>query len=545
MMGDPSALLTTRQMRAIEAAAIASGAVTAAALMQRAGDAVAANVMQIWPNLAQGGRAADRGRAAPDAVPPSDATQARAQVLILCGPGNNGGDGYIVACALRRAGCAVRVAQMGGPEGADAQAAFAQWGDDARAIESGHATDILANDPPALCIDALFGTGLTRPLAPDIAALLREIAASGCPIVAVDILSGVCADSGRVLGKHILPQAALTVTFHRRKLGHILDVGGMLGGQVICADIGLDGWQGAAGVCATCVAPVPALLKRVGHKYDYGHALIVAGPPGKGGAARLAARAALRAGAGLVTLGCAPDAVPENAARLGAIMLSEIADGAALQQALGDVRINAVCLGPGLGLARARALVSAALAAPRRAVVLDADALTAFADAPGDLFCQLHAGVLLTPHGGEFARLFPDLAGKLAADAPTGPAFSRLDAVRCAARRSGATVLLKGPDTVIATPDGGCVIAAAVGADAAPWLATAGSGDVLAGIITGLMARGFDALSAAGQGAWLHAEAARRFGPGLISEDLAEMLPQVFAALAPPFSSRQPPGPLL
>jgi len=264
--------------------------------------------------------------------------------------------------------------------------------------------------------------------------------------------------------------------------------------------------------------------------------LILSGPPGHTGAARLAARGALRIGAGLVTVGAAPEAIPEHAAQMNAIMLRPVADAAALEATLADDRINALCLGPGLGLdGRARALVAAALEtpvpgqAPRR-IVLDADALTLIARDPA-LFALLHANCVLTPHGGEFARLFPDIAEKLAAPATKGPAYSKVDATREAAKRAGCVVLYKGPDTVIADPSGRCSINSAHYDRAAPWLATAGSGDVLAGFIAGLLARGFGPMQAAETAAWLHVECARKFGPGLIAEDLPEQLPAVFRDL--------------
>ena len=274
-----------------------------------------------------------------------------------------------------------------------------------------------------------------------------------------------------------------------------------------------------------------ALAKRsADHKYGHGHALVLAGGPGKTGAARLAARGALRIGAGLVTLGAPPAAYHESAMHLTAIMLRRIADRPGLDAALEDPRLNALCLGPGLGQERARDLVPAALKTARP-TVLDADALSAFADTPDTLFDALHDACVLTPHGGEFARLFPDLAEKLSGVPTTGPAYSRVDAARAAARRAGCTLLLKGPDTVIADPGGRCLLNAAVYDRAAPWLATAGAGDVLAGFITGLLARGFPPLKAAGTAAWLHVECARSFGPGLIAEDLPEQLPQVFRDL--------------
>ncbi len=271
--------------------------------------------------------------------------------------------------------------------------------------------------------------------------------------------------------------------------------------------------------------PDPArLFKHEGqHKYDHGHALILCGPPGHGGAARLAARAALRVGAGLVTLACPAAAIPENATRLDAVMLRAVDGGADLAQMLTDRRLNALCLGPGLGLGPVQAhLVAVALAAGR-AVVVDADALTLIARSP-DLAAGLHPGCILTPHTAEFARLFPDLAGAVGLAA-------RADACRIAAGRARATVLLKGAETIVAGPDGSVAVHRATGARAAPWLATAGAGDVLAGLIAGLLARGFAPAEAAGTAVWLHVEAARVTGPGLIAEDLSEALPAVLRAL--------------
>lgn len=262
----------------------------------------------------------------------------------------------------------------------------------------------------------------------------------------------------------------------------------------------------------------------------------------------MAARGALRIGAGVVTVGCPLDAIPEHAARLDAVMLRGVADGLMLEGVLGDPRINALCVGPGLGLdARGREVVGVVLGSRSEArptgsvgrasdrhtppkLVLDADALTILSQHP-DLFAALHDGCVLTPHAGEFARLFPDIAEKLAAPATKGPAYSKVDATREAAKRAGCVVLYKGPDTVIADPSGRCAINSAHYDRAAPWLATAGSGDVLAGFITGLLARGFSPFDAACTGAWLHVECALSFGPGLIAEDLPEELPKVFRAL--------------
>ncbi|WP_342777726.1 NAD(P)H-hydrate dehydratase [Roseovarius arcticus] len=271
-------------------------------------------------------------------------------------------------------------------------------------------------------------------------------------------------------------------------------------------------------------------LRKTGHahKYDYGHALVLSGGPGSTGAARLAARGALRVGAGLVTLGVPPAAQLEVAIHSTAVMLARVMDAAALDSLLEDKRFNALCLGPGMGVARAEDLLAKALTTSGHATVLDADALTALAQ-DGALFALLHDRCVLTPHEGEFRRLFPDLMDELRGGA--GDLERRIDATCKAAMRTGATILLKGADTVIAAPDGRCSLHAAGAGRAAPWLATAGAGDVLAGFITGLLARNFAPLDAAETAVWLHAEAARQHGPGLIAEDLPDALPQVFAAI--------------
>lgn len=267
------------------------------------------------------------------------------------------------------------------------------------------------------------------------------------------------------------------------------------------------------------------------HKYDHGHALILSGGVGRGGAARLAARGALRVGAGLVTLACPPAALIENAAQLTAIMLRSIRDGDALAALLEDARINALCVGPGLGQDRARDLVPVALAA-RRATVVDADGLGAFADAPDKLFGLLHDACILTPHSGEFARLFPDIAERLVTQSRGGANDgAKVSATQAAARRAGCVVLYKGAQSVIAGPDGDVAIFSAQGESAAPWLASAGTGDVLAGFAVGLLARGIAPMQAAETAVWLHAGAARRVGPGLIAEDLPEALPGLFRDL--------------
>ncbi|MFC7705105.1 NAD(P)H-hydrate dehydratase [Plastorhodobacter daqingensis] len=506
-------LLTSAQMRAIEEAWIAGGHVTGGVLMERAGAAVVAAVEAHWPDLAQGAHRA----------------------LVLCGPGNNGGDGFVVARLLQARGWAITLFLLGDPARLppDAKANHDRWCAVGTVLPWPAAR--VETEGCSLLVDGLFGTGLVRPLQPEILAPFQPGGAGRRPpVVAIDIPSGLCADSGRVLAGGAVLRADLTVSFHRPKLGHVLDRGPWACGHLVTGDIGLDDAAGppvAHDMMVQEAKAEPDLLRKAAagpasHKYAHGHAVVLAGPAGRGGAARLAARGALRIGAGLVTLACPPGAIAENAARLDAIMLRPVADGPALAAFCADPRISALCLGPGLGLgAREGGLVAAALAA-RRPTLLDADALTLLAGDRG-LFAALHGGCLLTPHAGEFARLFPDIAERLQAPAMTGPAYSKVDATRDAAARAGCTVLFKGPDTVIADPAGRVRLGAAVYGRAVPWLATAGAGDVLSGLAAGLLARGMAPFQAATQAAWLHVEAARRFGPGLTAEDLPEMLPAV------------------
>ena len=360
-------------------------------------------------------------------------------------------------------------------------------------------------------------------------------------IVALDVVSEVDADSGRVLeaSQEVGGEmgAHLTVTFHRPKVGHYLSDGPQLCSKLAVVDIGLEAVP--KNVVAHARPHLAMLAKRSAHKYSHGHALIVSGTHGHSGAARLAARGALRIGAGVVTVASPPPAMAENAARLDAVMLREVAGAEALAALLADKRINAACLGPGMGTGQREAEMLAValgqrgggqIAHPTPSLVLDADALTILSQQP-HLFAALPPTCILTPHAGEFARLFPDLAERLNAPATKGPAYSKVDATREAAARARCVVLYKGPDTVIADPSGRAALNAAVYDRAAPWLATAGSGDVLAGFITGLLARGFPPFDAACTGAWLHVECARSFGPCLIAEDLPEELPKVFMSL--------------
>ncbi|MBT9384225.1 NAD(P)H-hydrate dehydratase [Pseudooceanicola sp. CBS1P-1] len=513
-------LLTGTQMQALERAAMARGEARGTALMETAGKQVVESIYSTFPDSS----------AKPDR-----------SALILCGPGNNGGDGFVIARLLATRGWQVRVvlagerAQLAGDAAGNCQL----WG------ELG---DILPPDPeaveralprPDLVVDALFGTGLKRPLSTALRALLSHALDIAHHSVSVDILSGICADSGRWLGS--LPPLGpvdLTVTFHRPRTGHMLSDGGTATGRLVVAPIGLPQAApvppGAGPVVGLVTAPAGLGDKAAaGHKYSHGHALILSGGPGRSGAARLSARAALRVGAGLVTLAAPSAAHPEIAAQITALMLRRLDSPEELDRLLADPRYGALCLGPGMGPdARTRLLLRHALA-HGRAQVLDADALGCWSDAPEDFFALTRGTeTVLTPHGGEFARLFPDLAARLRAPATTGPAWSRLDAVAEAATRSGCCVLLKGADTVIAAPDGRRAVHAALRERRAPWLATAGSGDVLAGLICGLLARGLACYEAACAAAWLHVEAARAFGPGLIAEDLPETLPRVLAGLS-------------
>ena len=525
-------LLTSAQMRAIEQAAIASGEVTGLELMERAGRGVVEAILEEWPELSRGGEAG--GRLPPDPRGYLGQDKRKLRAVVLCGPGNNGGDGFVVARLLKELGWEVEVFLYGDAEKLppDARVNYERWCEVGAVIP--WEPEVIAATTPDLFVDAIFGAGLTRAPEAEVMEPLTELYVKSRTfdrMVAVDAPTGLCMDSGRPLSSEWgAVYAFLTVTFHAARIGHYLDDGSFYCGKLVTVPLGLH-YELGAGPALVEVPSPPMLVKDVAsNKFGYGHALILSGPSGRGGAARLSARGALRIGAGLVTVGCPPEALAEHAARLDAVMLREVADAGALAVALGDVRLNALCLGPGLGLgAREAALVGAALKARRR-VVLDADALTLIARDPA-LFSALHGDCLLTPHSGEFARLFPDIAAKLEAPATKGPAYSKVDAAREAAARAGSVVLFKGPDTVIAAPDGKAAINAAVYDRAAPGLATAGSGDVLAGFITGLLARGFEPFDAACTGAWLHVEAARSFGPGLIAEDLPEELPKVFRAL--------------
>jgi hydroxyethylthiazole kinase-like uncharacterized protein yjeF len=419
-------------------------------------------------------------------------------------------------------GFTVRVAHDADHRG-DAKEMSARWKGAREALTPA------ALDGAKLVVDGLFGAGLSRPLEGAPAQIVEAL--NDLPVVAIDMPSGVSGDTGEALGA-VYVRATLTVTFFRKKPGHLLLPGRALCGEIVLGDIGIP--AEAANITASSSEAVghkkslhentPTLWRiprpgAEGHKYSRGHCVVVSGPAHTTGAARLAARGALRVGAGLVSVASPPEAVMVHAAHLTAIMIKPFEGAAGLSALLADKRLNAVVLGPGLGVgSRTHEMVVAALTSGA-SVVLDADAITSFKDDSEFLFRLLHERCVLTPHAGEFERLFPGLLDQSA---------SKLEAARAAAKRAGCVVLLKGADTVIAAPAG----KAAINANAPPSLATAGAGDVLAGFVAGLMAQGMAAFEAAACATWLHGEAATRFGPGLIAEDLPEMLPAVLAQLA-------------
>ena len=483
-------LVTPREMGEADRLTIAGGT-PGIALMENAGRAVADAVSRRW---------------------------AKRPVSVLCGPGNNGGDGFVAARILAERGWPVRLALLGGREAlkGDAAAAAACWPGPVEPLAQA------ALDGAALVIDAIFGAGLARPVEGVAHEVIAALEQRRLPVVAVDVPSGIDGATGEVRG--IAPRAALTVTFFRRKPGHLLLPGRIFCGETAVAPIGIPDTV-LDRVAPQTVTNHPAWWGDAfpwpgpeSHKYTRGHAL-VAGGATMTGAGRLASRAAARIGAGLVTVAAPEPAFPIYAANLTHVIVQPVAGLADFQHLLADPRRNAALIGPGAGVgAETRDKTLAILAAGKRAV-LDADALTSFAENAEVLFGTIRSPCVLTPHEGEFARLFDNSGNKLAG--------SKLDRARRAARASGAVMLLKGNDTVVAAPDG----RATISEGAPPELATAGSGDVLAGIVLGLLAQGMPAFEAASTAVWLHAEAARRFGPGLIAEDLVEALPAALTAL--------------
>lgn len=484
-------LLTTAEMSRADALAI-SGGVPGLTLMESAGAGVADIVWQRYRDVET--------------------------VAVLCGPGNNGGDGFVAARHLQNYGYNVRVALLGDREQlkGDAAAMASRWSGQ---IDPFNQTML---DGADVIVDALFGAGLARPLDGAAADIVDAVNRSDAEIVAVDVPSGIDGTTGEVRG--VAVEADATVTFFRLKPGHFLFPGRGHVGEVHLVDIGIpsdvlsqigpktfvnrpSNWES--------VLPRP---KQDGHKYDRGHALVVSGGARTTGAARLGARGALRVGAGLVTLASPRAAFPVNAAQLTAIMITPFEGGDGLERILEDRRKNSVLIGPGAGVGDSTCQKVRAVLQSNAAVVLDADALTSFEGQSDILFEQIAeraSSVILTPHLGEFDRLFPATEG------------AKVDRARLAAADSGATIILKGADTVIAAADG----RAAINGNGSPWLATAGSGDVLAGFAVGLLAQGMPAFEAACAAVWLHGKTAEGIGPGLIAEDLPEALPAILQSV--------------
>ena len=479
------ALLTPTQMSDADRSAEVAG-VAGPAMMEAAGGAVAVAIGERWPMR---------------------------PVTLLCGPGNNGGDGFVVARHLEAAGWPVKVALLGAREKLSGYAARAAslWKGDLVPFSP----DSL--DSAGVIVDAIFGAGLSRSLDGQALVLVEAMKSRHVPICAVDVPSGLDGASGMVRGA--AASADLTVTFFRKKPGHLLYPGRALCGDIVLADIGtpvsvLDDispntWENGPGLWLDSYPwPQPE-----SYKYKRGEVMVLGGEAITG-ASRLTTLAASRAGAGMVTL-AAPAAVWSiYATSLVNAIVHSFTGAAGWEALLADKRRNVIAIGPGAGVgAVTRQYVVAALAT-KRATVLDADALTSFAEAPDDLFRAIDGPCVMTPHAGEFMRLYHFEGDKL-------------ERARAAAKQSGAIILLKGPDTVIAAPDGRAII----NSNAPAQLATGGSGDVLTGIIAALLAQGMMPFEAAAAGAWLHGEAASEFGLGLIAEDLPGILPRVLQQL--------------
>jgi ADP-dependent NAD(P)H-hydrate dehydratase / NAD(P)H-hydrate epimerase len=472
-----------------------AGGVAGVTLMERAGAAVAAAVAARHP--------------------------VGSRVVVLAGPGNNGGDGFVAARLLAQRGFNVHLMLAG--EAArlkgDAAAAAAKW----KGPIAPSQPDGFAN--ARVIVDALFGAGLDRPVEGHARAMIEAMNAQAAPILAVDLPSGINGSTGAVMGA--AAKATQSITFFRKKLGHVLSPGRLHCGRVSVADIGIPA-NVLAEIGVQTFENTPQLWRGLfpraqagGHKYDRGHTVVVSGPVWSTGAARLAARATLRAGAGLVTIASPRDALAVNAAASLAVMVRPVDGASELAEFLTDRRLNTVALGPGLGVGASTCEAVLTALSGERAVVLDADAMTSFAEEPARLAEALRGRggkpIIMTPHEGEFHRYF----GALDQRTKVG---SKLERARLAASLVAATIVLKGPDTVVAAPDG----RAAIAANAPPYLATAGAGDVLTGMAAGLLAQGMPAFEAAAAAVWFHGEAALAVGPGLISEDLPEALPKVY-----------------
>ena len=466
----------------------------------------------------------ERAGAAVARIAAEEASNAGRRIAVVCGPGNNGGDGFVAARLLSEQGLDVKLMLFGSREKLTGDAALAskRWSGRVEAFDA----NALSNCD--LIIDALFGAGLSRVLSGEAKRTVEAINAAGVPVVAADLPSGIDGESGQVRGAAV--RAAHTVTFCRMKPAHLLMPGKIHAGKIIVADIGIPDRivsEVAGGISLNTPEvwigsyPWPRID---GHKYKRGHAIVVSGPAHATGAARLAANAALRAGAGLVTVAAPKAAIPVLSVALEAVMIREAQGAAGLKKLLADERLNAVLLGPGNGVGKATRAAIEAAAKAKRALLLDADAISSFtgeSDKLGKLLKMNRIQALVTPHYGEFSKLFArDSAQLLKIE-------SKIEKVRAAAKLLGAVVLLKGPDTVVASPDGRAVISN----NAPPWLATAGAGDVLGGIALGLIAQGMPVFEAASAAVWLHGEAANEAGFGMTAEDLTPALKKVLERL--------------
>ena len=483
----PFTIVDVNQMVAADKAAIASG-VPSIELMENAGGAVAQEISNRY---------------------------AAGNVLVLCGPGNNGGDGFVIARLLKEQGWEVDVALVYDKSAlkGDAATMASRWDGET------HSLNTARLDKKTLVVDALFGTGLMRDIDGKIRDMVEAVNAASVPVVAVDIPSGIDGNSGEILG--VVVKAELTITFCCKKLGHVLMPGKEYAGEVIAVPIGIPNSVFESLGCHIYentpelwlnAFPFPQENQ---HKYSRGHVIVRGGKKEMTGAASMAAKAAARVGAGLVTVACDKKSLPIYATHFLSIMTIEANDNKDFRQLLEDERRNAVLIGPGNGVnTKTKEAVLIALSM-QKSCVLDADALTVFANAPEDLYKAIHSPVILTPHEGEFSRLFPILKG------------DKMSRAKAAAKLSNAVVILKGSDTVIANPEGDVVI----NTHAPAYLATAGSGDVLAGLAAGLLANKVEPFIAASMAVWLQGEAAKIAGIGMMAQELPDYIPEVLRAL--------------